>query len=554
MKKWLLFLMLIVVVAIGAGIVYYKKWRNTMLRKKLPELVFLKSDSLYRIAYDDVSVDELEGEIIIKNLRLTPDTTYKKANDPELPHQLLQVQVPEVHITGVQTDQAVLSKEIIAGQIKFTNPVVTMFKNDRQKKDTAQDYDARPTTFKIYQVLLRGLEKIKVDTILLDNANYHICKWPDGDTLFSASNINAHLHHLNISDSTSTDTSRVLFAEKATVAVDKILIAGKGHKYNYLFKSIELNSAERKFSVKTVSFNPLLGEAAYMKAAKYQTDRIDFDFTGLAFNDMNIQEVLNGNLIADELAIQRATFKIFRDKSYPKKNISRVGHFPHQELLKLPVNIAFKKVIIHSGFIEYKEKSPQTKSSGVVAFHNISATLYNVTNQAERIKANPVFTLNFHCSFLDKAPLSATLKFYLNNAHGRFTVNGTVGATDATVFNTLSKPMALVEIKSGTVDRLDFNLNCNDYTGKGTVRLLYHDLKVKLLKMEDGQPGDFEVKKAASFIANIALTNDNPHKNKPVRIATVAHQRDIYASMFNLTWKSIFEGIQKTVGMPAKAK
>src|SRR5581483_11621749 len=187
MKKWIFFLILIL--AVAAGIVYYKKWRSNLIRKKIPELVFLKSDSLYRIAYDDVDVDEVDGEITIKNLQLRPDTTYKKANDTSLPRQLLQVSVPEVRITGVQTDNAILNQEILAGKIHLTKPVVTMFTNEQVTKKTNEDNDEATTTSKIYKVLLRGLEKIKVDTILIDNATYHICKWPKGDTLFTGNNI-----------------------------------------------------------------------------------------------------------------------------------------------------------------------------------------------------------------------------------------------------------------------------------------------------------------------------------------------------------------------------
>ena len=118
MKK--LIVLLFIVLGIAAGIIYYKNWRHNLLTKKIPQLVFLKSDSLYRITYDDVDVDEIEGEIHIKNLQLKPDTTYKKPGDSTLPRDLLQVTVPEVHITGVKTDSAILNKQIIAARITLT--------------------------------------------------------------------------------------------------------------------------------------------------------------------------------------------------------------------------------------------------------------------------------------------------------------------------------------------------------------------------------------------------------------------------------------------------
>lgn len=547
MKK--LIFLLVLVLLIATGLVYYKKWRNDFLHKKVPELVFLESDSLYRITYDAVDIDEVDGEIMIKNLQLIPDSTYKNPTDSTLPRNLLRVTVPEVYITGVQTDAAVIDKEVIASKIKLTSPVVTMFNNRRSAKDNNNSTDNTPTTDKIYKILLRGLQKIKVDTIIITDADYHICQWPNGDTVFSGSKINAQLHHINISDSTSTDTSRVLFAEKASLDVSDIVIRSNRGLYQYSFNDIKLLSGERSFAVKKLHITPLLGEAAFVKAAKWQTDRLDFDLYNLLFKQVNVQEILNGNLIANELVIKNAQFKIFRDKSYPNKQDNKVGHYPHQELLKIPVQVALKKVIVQSGHIEYKEKNPQTAKSGVVIFDDVSASLLNVTNMKDY---SGIMTVNFNSRFLSKVPLSATLQFYMKNKSGKFTVHGSMKTTDATIFNPLSKPMALVEINSGTIQSLDFNLICDDYKAKGIIQLLYNDLKVKILKQEELGEANYKSKKIFSFLANTLIPDANPQKNKPVRIVTVNHTRDPHRSMFNLIWKAIFEGAQKTVKIDGK--
>jgi hypothetical protein len=544
MKKLIVLLFLILLVA--AGLVYYKKWRKEFLHKQVPELVFLESDSLYRITYDDVDVDEVDGEIIIKNLQLIPDSTYKKPTDSTLPRNLLRITVPEINITGVQTNSAVLDKEVIASRINLIRPVVTMFNNRRGAQNN--NALATSTTDKIYKVLLRGLEKINVDTILISDADYHICQWPGGDTLFSGSKINARLYHITISDSTSTDSSRILFAESAMLDINKILIRKRNHLYHYQLNDIQLRSTERSVSIKNVHITPLLSETRHMRAAEWQTDRLDFDWYNLLFKKVNVQEMLNGNLIANELSIKTARFKVFRDKSYPMKKERKIGHYPHQLFLKIPVDVDLKQVIIQNGYLEYKEKSPQTGSSGQVVFDNIYATLHNVTN---RRAGNGICTINFKSRFLSRIPLTATLQLYLKSKNGKFTVNGTMNTTDATIFNPLSKPMALVEINSGTINSLEFNLICDDYKAKGIIRLLYDQLKINILKKEE-TGGAYKSKKMISLLANISIMDANPAKNKPARIVTVNQPRDVYKSMFNLIWKAIFEGVKMTVGINGK--
>jgi len=77
------------------------------------------------------------------------------------------------------------------------------------------------------------------------------------------------------------------------------------------------------------------------------------------------------------------------------------------------------------------------------------------------------------------------------------------------------------------------------------------DLKIRILKKDDDSPG-YKKKKVMSLMANIMVKNANPGKNKPVRIVSVSHPRDVYRSIFNFIWKSIFEGVQKTVGIDGK--
>ncbi|WP_205511691.1 hypothetical protein [Longitalea arenae] len=543
MKK--LFFLLILVLLVAGGIIYYRQWRKDFLLKKVPQLVFLKSDSLYRITYDHIDIDEVEGEIMIRNLQLIPDSTYKKPTDSTLPRNLLRVTVPEVYVSGVQTDAAVLNKEVIATRIRLTKPVVTMYNNRRGAKVN----DTTPTTDKIYKVLLRGLEKIKVDTILITDADYHICKWPGGDTVLSSKKINAQLHHINISDSTSNDPNRILFAEKAVLDVHRLSLNRTNRFYQYQLNNLALRSGERSFAVSHIHITPLMGEAAFMRAAKWQTDRLDFDVYNLLFKQVNVQELLNGNLIANELGIKKASIKIFRDKAYPPKKESKVGHYPHQELRKLPIDVSLKKITVQQAYIEYKEKVPQTGSNGVIIFDNIYATLHNVTNRKEDIRNNGIFTVNFSSRLLSRIPMTATLKLHLNSNNGKFAVNGSLKATDATIFNRLSKPMAMVEINSGNINSLDFNLIGNDYRAKGIVRLLYDDLKIKILK-KDEEKKEIKAKKMVSLMANMMIMDANPGKNNGLeRIVTVSRARNTSQSIFNLIWKSIFEGVQKTVGL-----
>jgi hypothetical protein len=544
MKKLLILLVLVLLVA--GGILYYKNWRGYFLHKRLPELVFLQSDSLYRITYSNIDIDEINGEIKISNIELIPDTTYKKISDSTLPRNLFRVTVPELYISNLRTKEALLNQEIVAGKLLITNPSVTLYKNY---------YGARPerpenvSAADVNRLILRSLQRIQVDTISITGANYYVSDWAEHDTSFAGATIDAQLFDVNISDSTAYDTSRVLFARRADLSIKKIVIGNGKDRYRFLFNDIHLDAATRLFTVQSISMAPRLNEAAFVRSLTYQQDRYDLDFTNLQFKQVNVQALLSGALVAEELDMRDASFKIFRDKSLPRDGKSRVGRYPQQALLKIPFDLSIRKLTIRHGFIEYKEKNPKTDSSGEIRFHDVYATLHNVTNRQTDISRDPVCTLNFNSNFLDKAALKATLNMYLNSNNGRFTIKGSMKGARATVFNLLSKPLGLAAFEEGSIRSLDFDLGGNDYAMSGSLLMTYDGLKVSLLK-KDAEENKYKKKRLASLIANLTLKDANPSKKGKLRtVRLVNFPRDTQRSFFNLLWKSIFAGVKETVGI-----
>jgi hypothetical protein len=225
-----------------------------------------------------------------------------------------------------------------------------------------------------------------------------------------------------------------------------------------------------------------------------------------------------------------------------------VGKFPHQLLMKMPLSVSIKRLDINSGSIEYKERSNVTGNSGKIRFTNMNLSITNLTNRVIDLRENPVCQVHLRAQFLSAVPINFTLRLYPNSENGKFSADGTLGSSDATVFNQVVQPLGPAFIEEGTINKCEFHLQGNDYGASGTVKLLYKDLKVKVL-VKDAKDGQFKPKKLASFLANAVLKDDNPKKNKPVRVAHVNYKRDVTKSLFNLVWKSIFTGIRETIGI-----
>ncbi|MFI5131044.1 MAG: hypothetical protein ACHQFX_13675, partial [Chitinophagales bacterium] len=226
----------------------------------------------------------------------------------------------------------------------------------------------------------------------------------------------------------------------------------------------------------------------------------------------------------------------------------KLGTYPHQLIQKIPVSFEIKKAIIRSASIEYKEKSSVTHQSGKVQFLGTSAYASNITNRETSIANNSRMVVDIKSSFLNRIPMTAKWTFYLGNKDGRFSISGKTGQADARIFNQLAVPMGPAEFKSGHIKTLEFNLEGTNHNIQGRVNLLYNDFKISLLK-KDEDSVHFEKRSVASLFANMKIENSNPEDDDEApRVANINVQRDMKRSIFNLAWKSIFEGIQVIIG------
>jgi hypothetical protein len=123
---------------------------------------------------------------------------------------------------------------------------------------------------------------------------------------------------------------------------------------------------------------------------------------------------------------------------------------------------------------------------------------------------------------------------------------------EATKLNVLTEPMAPATFKKGNVQKLEFKLKGDNTHAEGTVLVLYDNLRIDLLEVENDNRLD--KKNVTSFLANLFMNDENPDKNEPARVAKVNYQRNMNRSLYNLIWKSVLTGINQTIGNKRKPK
>jgi len=533
------------VAAILSGLWYWNTHKKAIVRNKLETVVREKSNGLYKIKYDSLRMDEINGYLSISDMNFSYDSTRyreltKAGKEPSI---LLDIHIPEISVSGVKTPRALIGKEIVGRKLEIKNPVIHIIYTG-----SGPDPSQAVAPKAIYEQILGNLDLIQADSILISGAQIHTSNRKTKRPGMQLQDVFITLVNVKVDSSSNADTSLILFAKEAHISCGKLAWSSPDNLYNYSAASISVNSVSRQLLLKNFRMAPTINEEAFVNSLPTQDDRFDFSVSDVRVQSINLQQLLEEKIIADHIIFPSPSLKIYRDLAIPRDKKNRVGAYPHQLMQTIPVLFHINKLTVTDGFIEYKERHAVSRLAGKIQYYHVNAAISNFTNDKKAIAVNNIMTVEMSTRFLNQASLKVTGRFYLLHPKGRFDLEGTFGAMDGRLLNPVIECTGLTRIKTGKINGAWFSLQGEDYNIDGSVKILYEDLKVAALEKDLGS-AQLDKKSFSSFLVNIKIKNSNPSGNDDPRVAQVHLDRNTNASFFNFAWKSVFQGLMGTVGL-----
>lgn len=538
-------ILLTMVIAVVLSVVYWNAIKERLIRNQVNLKVREQTDRLYAVHYSNMEIDEVGGNLSISDILFRYDSARylaMKAQKKE-PPVLFRISIASITVTGVQTSRALLTKEITGSKLRVSHPVIEMY-DTQAEKDTARNIPAAEA----YKQMLGGLEKIRVDTLLIVGAQLIIRNMQTGRQELQLTGTDMELLNVVIDSASVRDSSRILFSQELSAACSTLLWSSPDGLYTYKAENIAVGSVNREIYAARFRIIPAWDEATFAAKKNIQSDRFNIDIRQPVFHGVNFQQLMKKRLMTDSMVVQSASFNIFRDMTRAPDPRSKLGTYPHQKLARIPFPLSIRKIILKNSAVEYKEKGRLLQKAGRVNFNRINAVISNITNDPS--EPGKIATADIQARFLNRFPVQTFWTFYLFNVNGRFDVRGHLGTLNAAAINDITEPLGGLRIKSGRIKRLDFNFKGHDYGMDGTVKLLYDDLKVAVLKKKK-DTGILKEKKLASWGANMIIQDANPSGKEAPRLIPVHFDREINRSIFHLSWKTLLKGIKETV-MPPK--
>jgi hypothetical protein len=523
---------------------------SPILADKLRSTILTSTDSLYSVSFSSASLHILKGKIVIDKIELKPNIeVYNRRKKQHLaPNSLYDLQIKRLVINHVHPLKLYFDQKLDIAQIVISAPNLHVDYEQNRDQDTVIKDKKTP-----YQLISKVLKSIHIQSILLNDVKIkytdHSGSKPD---VSEFQDLNFVATDFLLDSVSQKDKSRFLFCSDLSAELNNYNGTSDDERYTYQIQTLRFSTRSSQLNIIGMSFLPTKGADDFFKGTKSDCFAIKLDSLRLDNFDFKIYSKYH-TLYGSNLILTNGSVQIFDNPAPGDSTKDNSGSFPPAMLKKLKTDLRIDTIQVNKIGVTYTEYNKKSGQPGSVSFNNISGKFFNITNNKAALQKNNIATAQLQTYFMNYGKLDVQFAFNLTDERTPFTYKGQMTGMDLHKINPVTGPLAMVNIASGSLNKLDFNMRADNTVCRGNVTILYSDLKIALLKKGD----DDKLKKMgiASLLANaLVIKRNNPTGNEAPRTFNVVYKRPKSASFFSFMWKSLFVGLKSSVGYDASTE
>lgn len=317
----------------------------------------------------------------------------------------------------------------------------------------------------------------------------------------------------------------------------------KDSVYNVSLQSFGISRKNASISIENFAFKPNLSQSELLKREKYQKAQFSLSVGSLKLLNINFDSLIyHQKVYVDEIKIDTVNVSLFKDKTKAVDR-SRFPQYLGQIIAGMPIPLAVKKFTASAVNLVNVERKEDGKPARV-AIQRGSLTAKNITN----LDKEGLLTINASAYVENKVFIKLAVAYSYKKP--QFSLDVRAGKFNLLDINQLLLAYTPAKISKGTVDQIALSGTVNRTSATGTMKFLYHDLKVDL-KLSDKEWQNSVV----AFAANTYLsTNNPPSAGIPPKVMKYNVERDMNKGGFNVILKSFLAGMKETMIMSKENK
>lgn len=548
--KWVIGIVVTLLIAV-LGVAWYlgRNWKP-ILETKLQEIIHDSTDGLYSLKYDAIDMNVALGNVTLTNAELIPDSmVYRQLVEAgKAPNNRFHIALNELKIRRFSIWDVLMKKTLDVKTIELHSPTVHMMYEYHAFNDTVPQKEEPKS---LYDNIKETFNAIRVNNIDLRNVAFKYTKYEKGKSSgMELDSLQVKIRDVLINENSETDTSRIFFTKMVDVFIPGFEYDLADGFYRAKFDDLRINTEDRQVLLSKLSFEPKMNKANFFKKKNLNVTMAVINFETIRFDGLDFNKLIDQQqIVSKSLLVKNGGANLYNDLRYPKRKRSHIGNAPHQQLMKLDMPVNIDTVYVDNVDILYGETSGTTHQEGIITFNGARGTITNVTNDSIALSKNKFMRADLRCRIMDAGNLHAQFGFDMLSKNGAYTYKGSLGAMQAPAYNRILKPLLNVEIGSGNVRKVTFDMHGTDRRNWGDFRFDYDNLKVRILGEKD-EDGKRDRKRVLSFLVNQIIINDsNPDANEKYHIGKIQYQRVPEFTFWKTLWRSLLEGIKQTAGI-----
>lgn len=532
MKKILLYFILPLLVIIIAIFLFLARYTDRVIDPYVRSLLEVTKPMGHKLEYKKIRVNLFEGFIIIKDVRVFPDSSLTR-NDLRL-----DVAVKDIRLTGFSIREMLMSKTLRIEAFIIENPEVKLMLPDSANQVVKEVREEKPP-----KTGARILTQIFLDKIELSGGSFQMIR---KDLILAKSpEINLLVQSIKLASNNKEEPIGYTYGDISLNLCDIELYSETG-LYDMSLREFAFTKSDSSLVLRGFSMIPKHDKKEFSGKLDFQNDRFDVKIGQLKISQIGIEQfIAGGKMEISSIAIDSINADIYRDKNVTF-NFNRYPPFYNESFLKLAIPLHIDSVIITNSRIQYGELAEGRPIAGTILLDKFNLQSYNLTNQVTADSIENVMQFNIQAMVMGEGPLNLRLTLPLEGNLHDFRCSGSVGAMQLRPLNDMLEPAINIKFNGGKVNRLTFDFIANDKASKGWMEFLYQDLDVALMKKDPEKEWGL-----VSSLANTMTLSNNPAPGKNLKIVEIGYERDKNKGIINYVWKTIQSGMIHTI-LPIK--
>lgn len=547
--KWILGILAILILGLIIAGSVLSRIGKPKLQQKLSQQVNQASSGLYTVRFEDMDFQLWSGTVALQHVELRVDTGIytQLARERRAPNVYFQGKLEEVRLQGISLWSLIMNKTLRAHRL-FVNGLTLQVQQSREEvRDTVADHRS------LYQRVKSRLQEVHINKIETRNLTMDwISNRPGQDTL-RIHRLQALGEHFLINAESDADSTRIYYMENVSLQLPTFTYDIPQSPYRAQFDSLDFDSREARAEFHHVEIQPRIPPLTYFQQDKENKALIHLKWDRVTLEDMHIDALMSRRLLwAERATLEKGSTQFFKDKRYQKDTVNKIGDAPHQQIMKMAQKIRFDTVWVERIDLLYQQHSDTYPAEGQITFQDAHGYISNLTNDTTRLTADPLMRADLSASIMAQGLLQAQFGFEMLSPRGNHRYKGTLSSMPATAFNRILRPLLNIEIESGNIKGIQFDIQASDQRHQGEFRFDYDDFAVNILHAPHSS-GSRDKKGILSFLANKVLINDsNPDANGKYHLGQIDYERVADYSHFKSIWKALQDGILESMGINPK--